>query len=449
MKRCTKCGEEKNEGEFNKDKRKKDGLSNHCKKCKSKYYRSHKEKNKKGIAGRKPMSASDAKRQDRQVGAIPVGKYINSYTPREYRCTLCKRTFFRRPAMLWNLKAINCKNCVRKQSPEFNENKTIFFEFLRSINAEPLSSYEGPSIPMLFRCLDCSNTFERTPQVIKGIENMRCRKCITKRIQQHNRKCPKEFEKVIESYGGILLESYIDSHSRVKFMCPTCNEIFYRKPSTIRNPQSVHCTSCNRKKNRITIEMAEKKAAKAGAILNDSYVNAYTKANFRCPKCSRIFKRVPSIVWNEKAIYCRKCSFSAGTSKIVIDVLLPSLLKICGTKESKVEVKINGVFGYVDILIDDIAIEYDGYYWHRQYENRRKREMKKSISLIKAGYKVLRIRSEGSDIPTRAELKKAINKLRNGERWWRITMKSWLDREKQHLGQYDIQDYLAAYKLTA
>ena len=38
FKRCTKCGEVKEREEFNKEKRKKDGLNIHCKECSKKYY---------------------------------------------------------------------------------------------------------------------------------------------------------------------------------------------------------------------------------------------------------------------------------------------------------------------------------------------------------------------------------------------------------------------------
>ena len=39
MKRCTKCGKEKDESEFYKDKRRMSGLTDHCKKCINEYYK--------------------------------------------------------------------------------------------------------------------------------------------------------------------------------------------------------------------------------------------------------------------------------------------------------------------------------------------------------------------------------------------------------------------------
>lgn len=43
MKRCTKCGEEKNEGKFSKDKSKKDGLQHQCKDCTKQYQKANAE----------------------------------------------------------------------------------------------------------------------------------------------------------------------------------------------------------------------------------------------------------------------------------------------------------------------------------------------------------------------------------------------------------------------
>ena len=45
MKVCSKCGIEKDEGEFHKDKTKKEGLSTHCKKCRKEKDKKYKEIN--------------------------------------------------------------------------------------------------------------------------------------------------------------------------------------------------------------------------------------------------------------------------------------------------------------------------------------------------------------------------------------------------------------------
>ena len=50
MKRCTKCGEEKDEGEFSKDKSKKGGFRSWCRRCESMDAKARNEKNKKHIA---------------------------------------------------------------------------------------------------------------------------------------------------------------------------------------------------------------------------------------------------------------------------------------------------------------------------------------------------------------------------------------------------------------
>ncbi len=55
-KRCTKCGEEKELGEFHKNKKTKDGLNGWCKDCKAKHERKAREAMKERFAKRQPLT---------------------------------------------------------------------------------------------------------------------------------------------------------------------------------------------------------------------------------------------------------------------------------------------------------------------------------------------------------------------------------------------------------
>ena len=98
------------------------------------------------------------------------------------------------------------------------------------------------------------------------------------------------------------------------------------------------------------------------------------------------------------------------------------------------EQKIAGWRGGVDILINDIVIEFYSHYWHRRYKNvDLQRERRKETAIKKAGYKLLRIRSDDSNIPTEKQLRKVLlNDFQHGARKRTITMKSWKDAEERY-----------------
>jgi very-short-patch-repair endonuclease len=77
-----------------------------------------------------------------------------------------------------------------------------------------------------------------------------------------------------------------------------------------------------------------------------------------------------------------------------------------------------------------IVIEYDGYYYHRIKRNTIKQEKNDEKILKNEGYKFLRIRSDGCDIPTEKQLRKVLlNDFQHGVSKRTITMKSWKIKE--------------------
>jgi very-short-patch-repair endonuclease len=90
--------------------------------------------------------------------------------------------------------------------------------------------------------------------------------------------------------------------------------------------------------------------------------------------------------------------------------------------------------GCVDIANPEIkiAIEYDGYYWHRVHNNFKEKDNDKIHRLVKMGWKVLHIKSKGRDIPTEKQLQTVLlNDFQHGVRKRTITMKSWKKEEEK------------------
>lgn len=79
-----------------------------------------------------------------------------------------------------------------------------------------------------------------------------------------------------------------------------------------------------------------------------------------------------------------------------------------------------------------IVVEYDSYYWHRIHRNTTKIEKRDEKILRKEGYKFLRVRSNGRDIPTEKQLRKVLlNDFQHDVNKRTITIKSWKTEEEK------------------
>lgn len=102
MKQCTKCKKWKDESEFGKDSKSKDGLRHWCKKCNSQYYRERCERE-----GREPKRYHRYEERHRVVGGV-----------KEKRCSKCKKwkaesEFYKKRRHKDGL-AVWCKECADK-----------------------------------------------------------------------------------------------------------------------------------------------------------------------------------------------------------------------------------------------------------------------------------------------------------------------------------------------
>lgn len=102
MKQCTKCKKWKDESEFGKDGKSKDGLRYWCKKCNSRHYRERCERE-----GREPKRYCKYEERHRIVGGV-----------KEKRCSKCKKwkaesEFYKKRRHKDGL-AVWCKECADK-----------------------------------------------------------------------------------------------------------------------------------------------------------------------------------------------------------------------------------------------------------------------------------------------------------------------------------------------
>ncbi len=139
MKQCTKCKKRKEESEFNKNRKNKDGLQYWCKKCKSEYRRRYYRRN------RGPVKRYFVYEEShRSIDSV-----------KQKRCTKCKKwkeqSKFGKKTRQKDVLNNKCKDCVREDNRERYKK-------------------EGKGLKIYYRYEECH-------RVVDGMKQKRCRRC--------------------------------------------------------------------------------------------------------------------------------------------------------------------------------------------------------------------------------------------------------------------------------
>lgn len=224
-----------------------------------------------------------------------------------------------------------------------------------------------------------------------------------------------------------LFDEYINSQTKILVKCK-CGKEFKVKLNAIKTKHTTSCGRCNNPKI----------GDKFGKLTIIKIVPSKRKSCSVICKCDCGKKCGPyekSVLTNTKrpTRSCGNCKLMRnGTQTSTMALKLHQLVEKILNK--KCEHNYNIGKKCVDIVCVElrIAVEYDGYYWHRKFQDTTKLEKRDERLLKKAGYKFLRIRSDGHDIPTEDQLRKVLtNHFEHSYKKWTITMKSWKDECKK------------------
>lgn len=290
-----------------------------------------------------------------------------------------------------------------------------------------------------------------------------------------------EVKNKLAEYGFQLVGIYINSHIKTEIRCH-CGKIFQCKPNHIFTQSCKSCGRCTEpcvgeKINSLTIVEIRHSYGRGCSV--KCVCNCGNNTKWTCfhkiktghtiscghcndPKIGNIFGKLTVMEVKPSATNgCSiKCQCECGnirwykshritsgsisscgncknirngvfTSKTAIElhVLIEKILnKSCVHNK-----KINKF--YIDIVEPEfkIAIEYDSYYYHRIHHYTKQKELEIDKLLKKNGYRLLRIRSDGYDIPTEQQLEKILlNDFQHGCHKRTITMTSWKKAEQKH-----------------
>ena len=332
-------------------------------------------------------------------------EYINSRTKVKIICPK-HGEFFALPGNL--LKGSGCKKCSSEQSKK-NQSKSVeqFVKEAKEIYGDKydysLVEYKNAITKVKIICKEHNNIFEQTPAAhLKGIG---CKQCLsellssggykeTKQVKdkQTRKKTTEQFiEKAKQIHGDkydYSLVEYKNTDTKVKIICPE-HGVFEQTPYVHINLKC-GCKRCSEKKiseeRKFTKEQFIEKANQIHHNFYDyskiDYVNMCSKIKIICPKHGE-FEMLP---YNH--IYsmqnCPKCVMN-GTSQQEQEILNFIKTFYGGeiiTNDRKV---LEGKELDLYFPKENLAIEYDGLFWHNNIDNSYKFEecRKKGIRLIR------------------------------------------------------------------
>ena len=253
----------------------------------------------------------------------------------------------------------------------------IFKEFVESVGYELLSEYKNSYTKVILKCSK-GHEYNVTPNNFKSL-GRRCAKCAGK--------CPiqakEQFIRLVIQEGYELLSEYRNNYTKVILKCDSGHE-YKTIPKDFkfnhRCPKCVNLCPIQAKERFIGLVTQE------GYELLNEYINTRTKVLVKCPE---------NHIWNVKPndfngnVRCPHCVGSTGQR------LLQEKLKLLINEEVIYNDRklLDGL--ELDIYYPklNIAIEYQGNYWHSLPDNM-ERDKRKKILCKEKGIKLIEVWDE-------------------------------------------------------
>ena len=229
-----------------------------------------------------------------------------------------------------------------------------------------------------------------------------CPKCSRKKVADDRRKSPSDYKALANRFGYTLTGTVPPrTHISTSWICPNGHRV-KRCYNAIQRGQVCNQCHLDNKRFHMSDYLAMEKKNGLRFVGTTVPPNVHTPVEWECKNGCRLKKQFRHVT---NYVSCPNCP-PYRNGKLV----------------SKAQIEISeitgGVLNYmldghaVDVAIinEQIAIEYDSWYWH---SHRSSDDRKRNTRIKAAGWKLLVIRSN-SRTPTKQQIDYHLNKLKNG-----------------------------------
>jgi rubrerythrin len=339
---------------------------------------------------------------------VKLDEYTSKDKKHNIKCLDCGHTWWATGYTLTKEKPNGCPKCARKTVS--SKLATPLKSFLLALKAQHgssikyVSGYSSMGDKATFKCFECKHIWSTRCSSLTKENPHGCPKCSSKRNGQIKTKSTKDYcDEVFECHGTAItvLEDYLASKTKIKHACSVCNHVWKATPDQVVGIRPHGCPKCKAVKVGLANTKTERVFKKQlYSIHKDSIqlISPYTKQtsllSFRCSK-DHIWatKQAHSLVSKENPSGCPYCSASISKGE---DSLYKFVLSFCDDAQKSIrkirDPKTGGLLEW-DIFIPskNIAIEYNGVYFHSFPRKDYDYHLRKTQASAKVGVRLIHV----------------------------------------------------------
>ena len=312
-------------------------------------------------------------------------------------CNDCGNTFTKRANDFLSSKDGGCKTCRDK-------NKLISYEELKSqCNEFTLNKFDGLK-NINNDCVDltCIHNHTFSTKISKILNSTyRCKICS---LIDTNHKKVIDKDAFISKFNKLIndnsitpfISEYVDYQTPIHFKCNKCGHIFKRKPSSFINQKFIDlCPNCSKKINSLNKTKTTEEYINECKLIypNDEYNFSKTvyngsdkKVTIKCNSCGKEFTIEANSFLQGHGCPYHYCNMSKKEREISDYINSLGFETILNDKKL-----LNGK--EIDIFVPSInlAIEFNGIYWHNELNKNKNYHLEKTIICKNKGIRLIHI----------------------------------------------------------
>ena len=313
-----------------------------------------------------------------------LGEYMTTLTKIQMRHNKCGTEFTPTPARF--LEGTRCPKCRSSHQPKSEE------KFISELpqGYTLVGDYVNSKTKVLIRHENCGYEWYTNPATI--IRGHGCPKCANNSIGDRSRISSEEIENRLNNRNIKMLGDYVSRHTKTLFKCEVCGNEWETYPASIFSGKG--CPKCAIKKVHDMQRKGQKDfefevfSKTDGNILPiGEYKSYHDKTIFKCMTCGHEWEAIPSNVISN-GTGCPKCASLVSNKEKDLRAFIESLgvsplynvRDVIPPKE-------------LDIYIPEknVAIEFNGNYWHGAEQKDKNYHYNKSKECEEKGVRLIHI----------------------------------------------------------
>ena len=293
---------------------------------------------------------------------LDSNEYINAHTPILLRCKLGHLRKVTTNSIVSRGSGRTCNECAGRGS---NGKKldTKVREVFKSLGITLLEEYKGANTPISMRVDACGHVNMRVPSKAEKVSAGYCPTCSAARTSYG----AKEFAEEISAVDLVPVTPYVRMKENLEVQNKLCGHIYTVNPGhLLYDGIGIHCPVCSGVRNTTRTRFLDK-LTEANITITGEYTSTQSPVEVTNNTCGHTYTVIPNnLVSADSGLVCRICHPTSNVSKEESDLVEFVASVYNGWIVTNDRTVLDGL--ELDIVLPDvnIAIEYNGSYWHNE-----------------------------------------------------------------------------------